>query len=79
MGDSLRDMQSAIAAGCEPHLVLTGKAGDMNEVQRAELLAQVPGTTVHKDLGAFADFVLRRERAARGKTGPEGSVFGGLD
>lgn len=79
VGDSLRDMQAAQAAGCEAHLVLTGKAGDMDEAQRAELLAQVPGTLVHQDLAAFADFILRRDRHARGKADTRDSVLGGLD
>ena len=79
VGDTLRDLQAAAAAGCEPHLVLTGKAGDMNEAQRAEVLAQVPGAIAHKDLSAFADFVIRRDRAARGKGDTEGSVRGGLE
>ena len=79
VGDTLRDLQAAAAAGCEPHLVLTGKAGDMSEAQRAEVLAQVPGAIAHKDLSAFADFVIRRDRAARGKGDTEGSVRGGLE
>jgi D-glycero-D-manno-heptose 1,7-bisphosphate phosphatase len=79
VGDSLRDMQAAVAAGCEPHLVLTGKAAELDDAQRAALLAQVPGTTVHADLGAFADFVLRRERQARGRPDPAGSPAEGMD
>jgi D-glycero-D-manno-heptose 1,7-bisphosphate phosphatase len=78
VGDTLRDLQAAAAAGCEPHLVLTGKAGDMTEAQQAEVLAQVPGAIAHPNLSAFADFVIRRDRAARGKGDSEGSVRGGL-
>lgn len=79
VGDSLRDMQAAQAAGCEAHLVLTGKAGAMNEAERAALLAQVPGTIVHKDLDAFAESLLRRDRQARGLPEPRDSVLGGHD
>ena len=57
VGDSLRDLQAGAAAGCEPHLVLTGKSAK----GQPEGLPQ--GTTVHADLPAFADFLL--ERSAR--------------
>lgn len=76
VGDSLRDMQAAQAAGCEAHLVLTGKAGAMDEAERAALLAQVPGTVVHKDLSAFADAILRKDRQARGLPESRDSVPG---
>jgi D-glycero-D-manno-heptose 1,7-bisphosphate phosphatase len=79
VGDSLRDLQAARAAGCEPHLVLTGKAAGLDENQRAALLAQVPGTLVHADLGAFADFLLRRERQARGRPDAGGSTTVEMD
>lgn len=79
VGDSLRDLQAARAAGCEPHLVLTGKAAAMDEAERAAMLAQVPGTIVHKDLTAFADLILRRDRQARGLPESRDSVLGGLD
>ena len=74
VGDSRRDLQAAIAAGCEPHLVLSGKSAELDDDQRAALLAQVPGTQVHADLGAFADFLLRRERQARGRPDAGGST-----
>jgi len=59
VGDSLRDLQAATTAGCEPHLVLTGKG----EALRGRALpAEYPAqTTVHADLMAFADFMLARE------------------
>jgi D-glycero-D-manno-heptose 1,7-bisphosphate phosphatase len=62
VGDSLRDLQAAVAVGCEPHLVLTGKA----EVFKTQALSpQFPhNTRVHKDLLAFANWLLHeRERA----------------
>ena len=79
VGDSLRDLQAGIAAGCEPHLVLSGKSAALDEAQRAALLAQAPGTTVHADLGAFADFLLRRGRQARGRPDAAGSAGEGMD
>jgi D-glycero-D-manno-heptose 1,7-bisphosphate phosphatase len=56
-GDSVRDLLAGAAAGCEPHLVLTGKAG-----QDASRLPEglPPETRVHADLAAFADFLLER-------------------
>jgi D-glycero-D-manno-heptose 1,7-bisphosphate phosphatase len=66
VGDSLRDLQAAAAAGCEPHLVRTGKAGRLAEAQIAQLAAQVDGTTVHADLPAFVEFLLQRERVEHG-------------
>lgn len=67
-GDSLRDLQAATAAGCEPHLVLTGKAEHLRALmaQGQALPADFPpGTTVHQDLAAFAEFVLAREADAK--------------
>ncbi len=55
-GDSLRDMQAAQAAGCAPHLVLTGRHPDL---QGQALPAGFPANTqVHADLVAFVDHLL---------------------
>ena len=58
VGDSVRDLQAGAAAGCEPHLVLTGKGA----VLRGQPLPAhfPPGTQVHEDLGAFADAIVAR-------------------
>lgn len=58
VGDSVRDMQAGAAAGCEPHLVLTGKSEKHRGMALPEGLP--PGTLVHQDLSAFADFILAR-------------------
>jgi len=58
--DTLRDLQAARAAGCEPHLVRSGRAAALDAAQLADIVAQVPGTEVHDDLGAFVDFLLQR-------------------
>jgi D-glycero-D-manno-heptose 1,7-bisphosphate phosphatase len=64
VGDSLRDLQAGIAAGCEPHLVLTGKASCYRG--QASLPPEYPvGTWVHQDLLAFANFVIGREQPAK--------------
>ena len=56
VGDSLRDMQAAHAAGCAPHLVLTGRHPD---VQGQALPATFPAQTqVHANLSAFVDHLL---------------------
>ena len=65
IGDSLRDLQAAQAVGCETHLVRTGKAAELGEAELAHLVAQVPGTTVHADLGSAAEFIVQRERQAK--------------
>lgn len=67
VGDSLRDLQAAAAAGCQTHLVRTGKShpSRLDDAGAAQLVAHVPGTEVHTDLAAFAEFVVQRERRAR--------------
>ena len=71
VGDTPRDLVAGFAVGCQPHLVLTGKA----ESLRASLAAPqgtptLPegypeGTRVHKDLAAFADWLITRSPAPR--------------
>ena len=58
VGDSLRDVLASAAAGCEPHLVLTGKSEKYRGQNPPEGLP--PGTRVHHDLAAFANFILQR-------------------
>jgi len=56
VGDSLRDMLAAQAAGCAPHLVLSGRHA---MVDPASLPPEFPANTrVHADLMAFADHLL---------------------
>ena len=62
VGDSARDVLAAVAAGCEPHLVLTGKGATYLD---RPLPDSFPAATrVHADLAAFADFLLARTAAA---------------
>jgi len=79
VGDVLRDLQAGAQVGCKPHLVRTGKAARMGEAQIAELCAQVPGTTVHADLGAFAEWLIEGERAVRVAAGEPPSGYGTPD
>nr|MDP2190713.1 D-glycero-beta-D-manno-heptose 1,7-bisphosphate 7-phosphatase [Rhodoferax sp.] len=62
VGDSARDMLAGVAAGCEPHLVLTGKG----EAYRGGSLPDTfpKATRVHVDLAAFAAFLIAQETAA---------------
>lgn len=62
-GDSVRDLLAGAAAGCEPHLVLTGKSEPYRDGGQPEGLPQ--GTQLHADLGAFVAFILDRGTAVR--------------
>ena len=62
VGDTQRDLLAGVAVGCEPHLVRTGKAAALDEAQLRQWLERLPGTVVHQDLSAFADFLIARER-----------------
>ncbi|CAM4212050.1 D-glycero-beta-D-manno-heptose 1,7-bisphosphate 7-phosphatase [Bordetella tumbae] len=53
VGDSLRDLQAASAAGCTPWLVLTGNGP---KTQQGTL---PPGTRIAADLSAVADALLQ--------------------
>jgi D-glycero-D-manno-heptose 1,7-bisphosphate phosphatase len=56
IGDSLRDMQAAEAAGCTPHLVCTGRHPDL--LGQALPTGFPIATRVHADLAACADHLL---------------------
>jgi len=64
VGDTARDVLAAAAAGCEPHLVLTGKGAAYRGRNLPETFPKA--TQVHEDLAAFADFLLARESVAAG-------------
>jgi D-glycero-D-manno-heptose 1,7-bisphosphate phosphatase len=69
VGDTLRDLQAAQAAGCEPHLVRCGRAALLDAGEIAELVAQVPGTFVHQDLGELATHLLERDHLRDSQSG----------
>jgi D-glycero-D-manno-heptose 1,7-bisphosphate phosphatase len=54
VGDSLRDLQAGYVTGCTPYLVLTGKG----EKTRAKG-GLPPGTTMHANLAAVVDHLLK--------------------
>jgi D-glycero-D-manno-heptose 1,7-bisphosphate phosphatase len=78
VGDSLRDLQAAASAGAVPHLVRTGKGAALDDAGIAHVCAQVPGTTVHADLAAFATHLVLGERQQRGQVDEPDSLFGRL-
>jgi D-glycero-D-manno-heptose 1,7-bisphosphate phosphatase len=69
VADTLRDLIAARAAGCEPHLVLSGRAAGIGDEQVHQMLAQVPGTHAHADLAAFAEFLLQRDHVVDSAAG----------
>lgn len=69
--DTARDLQAAQAAGCEPHLVLTGRASALTPEQLAASVAGIERVHVHDDLAAFAEFLLHREHLKLGIVGED--------
>jgi D-glycero-D-manno-heptose 1,7-bisphosphate phosphatase len=59
VGDSARDILAGMAAGCEPHLVLTGKGAAYRGRSLPETFPSQ--TRVHVDLAAFADYLIGRD------------------
>jgi len=72
VGDTLRDLQAAQAAGCQPHLVLSGRSAALAGPGLQALLDDVPGTRAHADLGAFVDAVLDGDDRAASAAGGGG-------
>jgi D-glycero-D-manno-heptose 1,7-bisphosphate phosphatase len=68
-GDTPRDLQAALAAGCEPHLVQSGRAAGLDDDQIRQALQQVPGARIHADLAAFAEFLLHRDHVVDSASG----------
>ncbi|AKJ31402.1 histidinol phosphate phosphatase [Caldimonas brevitalea] len=66
VGDTVRDLQAAQAAGCEPHLVRSGRSGHLSADEAEALAAQVPGSLVHADLDAFTSYLVKRSRVRDG-------------
>jgi D-glycero-D-manno-heptose 1,7-bisphosphate phosphatase len=69
VGDTLRDLLAAQAAGCEPHLVRSGRAAALDAGQVASMIEQVPGTFVHRDLGELATQLLERAHVHDSQSG----------
>ena len=62
VGDSLNDVQAAVAAGCQPHLLLCGQLNAHAGALGLPLPLLPDGTLVHQDLAAFADFLLASDK-----------------
>ncbi len=61
-GDSLRDLSAAVAVGCQPHWVLTGKSAGLDPVQARQTMPA--GTCVHADLAALAEYLIGQQPAS---------------
>jgi len=60
-GNALRHVHAAAQAGCQPHLLLTGQSEHLRGAVDPGVLPWPqlpPGTQVHEDLSAFADWLL---------------------
>jgi D-glycero-D-manno-heptose 1,7-bisphosphate phosphatase len=79
VGDSLRDLQAGAAAGCPTHLVRSGKVAKLGEEAIARLLESVPDAQVHHDLAAFAEALIKHQRAVHFEGGKTDSGYGHLE
>ena len=59
-GNSLRHVQAGAGAGCPPHLLLTGLSAHLAGRAPDTIEGLPPGTHIHADLGAFADWLLEQ-------------------
>ena len=79
VGDSVKDLLASAAAGCEPHLLRHTRGGRRGDAELDALRAQVPAMQVHEDLMAFADFIVRHERQAKGLSAAADSEHGAFN
>lgn len=61
VGDSLRELQAAQNAGCQPHLIRSGRAEHLGASELEAWRNEVPTMRVHASLGAFAEHLLSLE------------------
>ena len=78
VGDTPRDLEAGAAAGCQTHLLRSGRGAQLSAAEVDALCVRLPGTRVHADLAAFADDLIHREFLARGQTGESDSGYGRL-
>lgn len=71
VGASLRDLQTAAAAGCVPHLLRGDRLAGIEEERLQAMVAEVPGAFLHQDLAAFANWLLHAQ--------PNGNLNGDTD
>jgi len=63
VGDSIRDMQAALAAGAKPVLVRTGKGAETLEAIRDSDDERLKQVAVYDDLAAFVDYHMQGDAA----------------
>jgi D-glycero-D-manno-heptose 1,7-bisphosphate phosphatase len=63
-GNSLRHVQAGATAGCPTHLLLTGQSAGLAGLLPGAITNLPPGTQVHADLSAFADWLLAQPAPA---------------
>lgn len=63
VGDSLRDLEAALAAGCQPILVRTGNGVATEPGLASHPDARLHGIVVLDDLAAAADFLIAEQRS----------------
>ncbi len=69
VGDTARDLMAAADAGCEPHLVRSGRAAALLPDALRSLQAQVPRSRVHASLDAFVDHLLQPDHPPEAAVG----------
>jgi D-glycero-D-manno-heptose 1,7-bisphosphate phosphatase len=74
--DTVRDLHAAQAAGCEPHVVRTGRAAALTDAEVLRATDGVERVQVHASLAAFADWLLHREHQQRGIVGEDSRPAG---
>jgi D-glycero-D-manno-heptose 1,7-bisphosphate phosphatase len=79
VGDSVRDLEAGVAAGCAPHLVRTGKGTLLDDDALRALKKRFPHAVVHADLASFSQQLIQRERQQRGEVDETDSVFIPID
>jgi D-glycero-D-manno-heptose 1,7-bisphosphate phosphatase len=62
VGDTARDLFAAATAGCEPHLVRSGRGASLEPPALQALRSQVPHAQVHAHMAAFVDHLLQRDQ-----------------
>ena len=67
VGDSLRDIQAARAAGAKPVLVESGSAVTRAALREASAQAEITDVPTYPDLAAFVDALLAGETAPAGE------------
>ena len=68
VGDSLRDLQAGAAAGCQPHLVRTGKGARLDDARARAMLRAGARRAGACRPGRFAEHLIQRRARASAAT-----------